>query len=190
MESNEEMPVSADRLEKYRSYLRLLARTQLNPRLLTRVDESDIAQQTLVLASQGLENFRGSSEAELLAWLKTILSNQLKHVIRDEGRQKRDYRREQRIDPQIEHSSFQLEQFVAANIDSPSLKVRLAESAVELAAALEQLPDLQRQAIELQYFHGLKLVEIGEIMQKSTAAIAGLVHRGLHRLRELLDSSP
>jgi len=180
-------PIDAARLEKYRSYLRLLARMQLNPRLRSKVDESDIAQQTLVHAVQGLDDFRGSTEAEIVAWLKTILSNHMKHVARDHGRQKRDYRREQNFSQQIEQSSVHLEKFLEANVDSPSLKVRLAEGAVELAAALERLPETQRQAVELQYFHGLKLKEIGEIMDKSTSAVAGLLHRGLSAMRESME---
>lgn len=163
---------------------------QLNPRLRSKVDESDIAQQTLVQAVQGLEDFRGSTDAEIVAWLKTILSNHLKHVVRDQGRQKRDYRREQNLPQAIDKSSMRIEQFLEANVESPSLNIRLEEGAIELAGALEKLPDTQRQAIELQYFHGLKLKEIAEIMDKSTSAVAGLLHRGLAAMRAILEAQP
>ncbi len=162
---------------------------QLNPRLRSKVDESDIAQQTLVQAVNGLADFRGSSDAELVAWLKTILSNHMKHVVRDLGRQKRDFRREQNLPQSIEHSSIRIEQFLQANVESPSLNLRQEEGALELAQALEQLPDAQRQAIELQYFHGLKLKEIAQIMEKTTSSVAGLIHRGLASMKTTLEAA-
>jgi RNA polymerase sigma-70 factor (ECF subfamily) len=48
------------------------------------------------------------------------------------------------------------------------------------------LPDAQREALVLQHWHGLKLAEIGERLERSPEAVAGLLKRGLKRLRELL----
>jgi len=39
----------------------------------------------------------------------------------------------------------------------------------------------------LQYWHGLTLAQIGERLQRSPAAVAGLLKRGLTRLRVLLQ---
>jgi RNA polymerase sigma-70 factor, ECF subfamily len=81
-------PESSNRsLESYREYLRLLARMNMDPRLQARIDRSDIVQQTLLKAHEKQDQFRGKTDAERAAWLRTILANQMGDVLRKFGRQ-------------------------------------------------------------------------------------------------------
>ena len=70
--------------------------------------------------------------------------------------------------------------------NSPSRDLRRQEEALRLAAALETLPEDQRRAVELRHLDGYSLAEAATLMERSAPAFAGLLHRGLARLRELL----
>ncbi len=67
-------PDARDRLfDTCRNHLNLLARQQLGPRLKSKVDASDVVQQTLLEAHRDLAAFDGQSEGEWQAWLRAIL---------------------------------------------------------------------------------------------------------------------
>ncbi len=80
-----------------------------------------------------------------------------------------------------------MEALLAADQTSPSERVIRREEVLRLACALGQLPEDQRRAIELHYLRGLVLSEAAGLMDRSPAAVAGLLFRGLKKLRELLD---
>lgn len=182
--------VSEDELERFRPYLRLLARLQLHRRLQSKVDASDIVQQTMLHAHQARAGFRGTTEAERAAWLRQILARNLAHLVRDFGRDKRDCSREQSLQQSLDRSSARLEVFLADDQSSPSQRATRNEDVLRLAAALEQLPDAQRRAVEMHYWEGCTVAEIGETLERSTSAVAGLLHRGLTALRAELNSEP
>src|SRR5438045_224867 len=83
-----EKPQVAPNLDQYRGYLRALAQIELGRRLQSKVDASDIVQQSLLEAHQDLAALKGRTEAELVAWLRTILTRNLLNTARDFGAQK------------------------------------------------------------------------------------------------------
>jgi RNA polymerase sigma-70 factor (ECF subfamily) len=95
-------------LERFRPYLRLLAGMQLGARLRGKMDPSDVVQQTLLEAHRSREDFRGTSEGERAAWLRTILARQLGMALRHHTRAKRDARREVELQQQLDTSSARL----------------------------------------------------------------------------------
>jgi RNA polymerase sigma-70 factor (ECF subfamily) len=174
-------------LERYQAYLHLLARLNLADRLRGKCDPSDVVQQTLLEAHRNIGQFRGHGDAEMAAWLRRILANQLAHLARDFGRAKRDVALERSLEADLGASSARLGDWLAAGQSSPSQRAARDEDAVRLADALAGLPEPQREALVLQHWHGLSLAEIGERLDRTPAAVAGLIKRGVRRLRELLD---
>ena len=173
-------------IERYRAYLLFLARGRLSPRLRVRQDLSDVVNQTLLDAQRDRAQFRGSTSGEMAAWLGTILGNNLRRVPRFETQQVRDLRREVSLWQKVEQSSVVLMDVLADGGPSPSQQVDRNEQLLRLADAMARLPQAQREAIELRYFHRLSAKAIAEQLGRTTGAVGGLLHRGLADLRKLL----
>lgn len=175
-------------LDRYRSYLLLLARWQWNPRLQGKLDPSDVVQQTLVQAYGGLAEFRGATDGELKAWLRRILSRCLTDVARKFGGAKRDAAKERSLEVIAAESSVRLERWLDDEQSSPPERAQRNEQVAQLAEAIAALPEAQQEAVTLFHLHGLSVKEIGALTGRSVEAVAGLLKRGLHALRTELNS--
>jgi RNA polymerase sigma-70 factor (ECF subfamily) len=174
-------------LEHYREYLRVLARLQLDARLQAKLDPSDLVQQTLLKAHEKRDQFRGTTEGEFTAWLRQILADQLAKGLRRYATGARDVGLEQSLQQSLSASSARLEAWLVDQAPQPSGQAAHNEELLRLSAALAQLPEDQRRAVELKHLKGLPASEVAAAMGKSTRAVAGLLLRGLKRLRQLLE---
>jgi RNA polymerase sigma-70 factor (ECF subfamily) len=174
-------------LARCRPYLRVLAQLNQDPRLRSKLDASDLVQQTLLQAHQAVAQFRGHDEKELRAWLRQILARNLAHAARDFGRDKRDIGRERSLQASLDASSARIEGWLMAQQSSPSQKAVHHEQMARLADALANLSDAQREAVVLHYWQDWPVAAIAEHLGRSTVAVAGLLKRGLHQLRDQLQ---
>lgn len=174
-------------LEHFRSYLYVLARAHVGPKLQQEIDASDLVQQTLLDAHAKRRQFRGATRAQRAAWLRQILANNLTDALRHRHREKRDVSRHQRLEEAIDESFCRAESWLAASQTSPSQCVVRNEQLLLLAAALTELPEPQREAVILRHLHGMTLADIAEQLGRPETAVAGLVYRALNKLRVLLD---
>jgi RNA polymerase sigma-70 factor, ECF subfamily len=177
-------------LDEFRSYLLLLARLQLDGGTRNRIDASDIVQQTLLEAHAKMGQFQGDNSA-LAAWLRQALVNNLRDAWRALRKGKRDIRREQSLEDAITQSSARLQGMLAAPSapdGSPSQQAVRNEDLLRLADALTQLPEGQREALVLHHLQGCSLTTTANRMGRTDAAVAGLLHRGLKKLREIMTS--
>src|SRR5438445_9762152 len=85
-------------LELYRNYLRLLAHTQIDMALRVRLDPSDLVQETLMEAHRDFHDFVGTSERELVAWLRRILVRNLADQVKRHKAQVLDSGRQESLD--------------------------------------------------------------------------------------------
>lgn len=176
-------------LDRFRNHLWLLAEIELSPRLRAKEDASDIVQQSLLEAHRDLAAYRGKSEAELVGWLKKILVHNLDNARRQYGTRKRDVKREQSLAERLDQSSARLENYLASEQTSPSQRAVRNEQVEQLADGLAQLLEGERTAIVLKHFKGWSLSQISEQMGRPTDAVAGLLKRGLKKLRSHLHDS-
>jgi RNA polymerase sigma-70 factor (ECF subfamily) len=174
-------------LELYRNYLQLAARLQISRRLQSKVDAADLVQDTFLKAHRHFDQFRGNTEAELVAWLRQILAMNLANLVRHYfGTQGRDVRLEQELADDLARSSQQWSMGLAGEESSPSQRAARREEAVILADALEKLPADYGEVIVLRHLEGLPFAEVARRMGRSVDSVEKLWVRGLVQLRRLL----
>ncbi len=179
-------PAATDDWERFREFLLLLARMQADTRWQGKLDLSGVVQQTLLEAHQDGKELAAAPDAQKAGWLKRALANNLADELRKLKTQRRDAGRERSLQAGIDQSHSQLECLLAGNYGTPSMEAVRAERGVQLAHALAALPEAQRQVIELHHLQGRTLVEVAEMLGSTKPAVAGLLHRGLKSLRQIL----
>ena len=174
-------------LSQYRNYARLLARTLIGTTLRLRLDPSDLVQETFLEAHRDFPRFEGSTERELLAWLRRILARNLADQARRQKAGVRDYRRQVSLEAILDRSSARMQQAMMAVVSSPSAAASQREQAVLLADALADLPPDYREVIILRNLERLRFDEVAARMGRSPGAVRMLWTRALERLSRALE---
>jgi RNA polymerase sigma-70 factor (ECF subfamily) len=175
----------------YQDYLLLLARLNLSRRLQGKVDPADVVQDTFLEAHRHFDQFQGTSEGEILSWLRQILAGVIANVVRRYlGTKRRDVRLERDLSGELEQSSRDLDQGLLSKQSTPSHKAARREQAVLLANSLRRLPDDYREVIILRHLEGLTFPEVARRMNRSVDSVKKLWPRALARLRRSLGDVP
>ncbi len=174
-------------LELYRNYLRLMARTLITPRLRTRLDASDLVQETFLKAHREFTGFLGSTEPELVAWLRQIMV----HTLADEAKRHRrlgsDLRRQESLEAALDCSSSSVQEALAAPLTSISARLEKRERAALLADALEKLPAHCREVFIMRSLEHVPVDQIAARMGRSANAVYKLWFRAMAALKQELE---
>ena len=124
----------------------------------------EVVQDVFLAAWHASAAFRG--ESKVLTWLLTIAHNRAINA-----------RRRKRA------TLVALEPRLAGTADSA---VGVG-SRLDMNAALSRLPDVQRAALELVFYHGLSVVEAAAVLDGPEGTVKSRLHRAKATLRKLLD---
>lgn len=170
--------------EHYRPRLALLIHYRASPRLRSLVEVDDLVQETMLRASRQIDQFSYRGPGSFMHWLSRIAEHVIVDEARFHGRAKRQ--RGEEVPLRSESNPGGAEPAVSL---TPSRIFERGEALRRLLDALETLPDNYRQAILLSRVECLRTDEVAKRMGKSRDAVAVLLHRALHRLREALGEA-
>jgi RNA polymerase sigma-70 factor (ECF subfamily) len=180
-------PAVGDLLEACRGYLLLIAQRELAPHLRAKGGASDLVQQTMLDACRDFGQFHGDSEADLLAWLRRLLINNLKDFARHYlETAKRQLGREVSLHAGGSGEQGGLE--VIAPLASPSGEAMSREQAQAVQRALQRLPEDYRQIIVWRLQEDRPFQEIGRLLGRSPNAARKLWARAVERLEQELET--
>jgi RNA polymerase sigma-70 factor (ECF subfamily) len=182
--SRDGSPAEED-LRDLQDQLQVLARVHIDPRLQGKIDLSDIVNETLGEACKDWKTLEPRVRAQRRGWLRRAFLNNLRDAIR--RLRSRGALAERSLEAALERSSVRLDGWLAADDSTPSQKAARQEEAELVVTALSRLPERERMAVILQRWHGWKLDEIAGQLGCTPGAVAGLIHRGLDRLRKELQ---
>lgn len=167
-------------LEAARAYLLMQADTNLPASLRAKLGPSDIVQETAINAHRNFASFRGNTRAELYAWLRTILENNVVDAVRRfEMTHKRDTNREERLSVVVDRAGL-----LPLGVDgtTPERSAIRREDAAIVREVLAGMPADHATVLRLRYWEGLTFPEIAVRIGRSEDAARKLWYRALARL--------
>jgi RNA polymerase sigma-70 factor (ECF subfamily) len=176
-------------LDRHRARLRRMVVVRLDRRLASRVDPSDVVQESLVEAHQQFSDFLLRRPLPFAAWLRQLAWERILKLHRHHiGAKKRSVGREQQWPADLPDESAQLlAGRLAASGTSPSRRVIREELRDRVRAALGQLAPNDREILVMRVLEHLSAREIAGILGITERAAKARQTRALKRLRDLLD---
>jgi RNA polymerase sigma-70 factor (ECF subfamily) len=172
-----------------RNYLAIVARSQVGSWLQAKVDASDLVQQTLLEAHQGLNQFQGRSQAEWLGWLRQIMARNAADCVRQfQGAEKRRVSREVSLTAPADAPSGARRFEPLAPGETPSQLILQWELEFLVADALKKLPDDYQQVVTLRNLEQLPFDEVAQRMGRSRPAVQMLWMRAIRQLQILCQA--
>ncbi len=179
-----------DRLcRAYGERVRRIVRLRMGTELRSKLESMDLVQDVLMCALRDLGDFTYRHEGDFLRWLSRIAENRLRDNLDKLHTDKRDIRREIRLDDR-ERTTGGVFVRTAGPIDTttPSVIMSRKEELDKLEKAIDELKPEYREVIVLKRIEGLSYKEIGERLGKSADAIGMLLSRAMVSLTSVFES--
>jgi len=182
----------AELMERYRDKLLRMIAVRLDRRVLGKVDCEDILQDAFVETARRIREYLAQPAVPFFVWLRQITNQVVIDTHRRYlGAQKRDVQQEVALDRGTS-SSTSLSGLVlqlADSLTTPSQFAVRGEAVSELARALEQLEEIDREVLVLRHLEELSNNEAAHILGIDKYAASKRYLRALERLRGVLQTT-
>lgn len=175
-------------LEKYRQRLRQMIDLRIDRRLCSRVDPSDVVQETLAEAHRNLDDYLEEEPLPIYPWLRQFAANRLADLHRRHLHAvKRSVLRESIPQEEGDGSVVGLADWLVSTRSSPSRNLIREEVRGQVQRALLELPERDREILVLRYLESMATDEIAAVLGISIGAVKVRHLRALERIRPLID---
>ena len=175
-------------IRAYGDSLRTMVDLRMDRRLRSRVDPSDILQETFIEATRRLGEQQSSNMSPRL-WLRFLAKQQLiiayrRHVVA----KSRDVTREITNDvPSV--SGDALLHAIAQSSTTPSQLLMQEEALAKLKKGLDELEEIDREVLVMRHFEQLSIQETADCLEITVAAASRRYYRALKRIVELIPQT-
>lgn len=168
-----------------RDNLRAMITARLDSRLHSRVDSSDIVQETYIRALKSLDHYLDSPTIHPVVWLRLLCKNLVAETHRQQFRAIRSPAKEMVVND----SGYD---FIAEQLSDsmPSVLSRISQSelARKVEGLIEQLGVNDREILEMRHKDELTLVQIAEMLSIPIETAKKRYQRALARFRDFASS--
>ena len=174
-------------LEIHRGRLRAMIAIRLDRRLSSRVDPSDVLQETLAEAHQKLPEYLRTQPIPLYPWLRRMAWEKIVQLHRHHLlAQARTVTREERFDVGLpDESALNLAERLMAKGSSASRQLMQKELKARVQAALAQLDARDQEVLVVRFLEQLSIEEAAIVLEISQEAVKSRQRRALERFSEL-----
>ena len=164
----------------YAERVRWMVRLRMGRELRSKLESMDLVQDTLIHALSGLDDFTYKDEGDFVRWLSKIAENELRGNLRRLHAEKRDVRKELRLD---NYGPTTSDGFLGTlgpiEATTPSVIMSRKEDLAKLAKAMDELKPEYREAIILTKIEGLSYEKVATRLDKSPDAVRMLATRAM-----------
>jgi RNA polymerase sigma-70 factor (ECF subfamily) len=179
----------AQLLERHRSRLKRMVSLRTRPNTAARFDESDVVQESMVIANARLDEYLAKRPVAFYPWLRQIAWQQLVkfHEVHLEAK-KRSVDREAPMRWEINDDSMrELMDGLAGSVTGPSEAVMRNEMRQRMREAFKSLKPRDREIIELLYLEQLSIREVADVLNVAVGTIRVRHSRAIQRLSMLVQ---
>jgi len=172
----------------YAERVRRIVRFRMGPELRSQLESMDLVQEALIEAVKDIGDFTYRSHGDFLNWLSSIVENTIRDYVDRVHAAKRDVRRQVSLNKVAARTDRpQPDVGLPAVTTTPSVVLSLREEFDRLEKAMDRLKPQYREVIMLAKIEGLSCKEIAGRLNKSPAAVAMSLSRGIIALTNLFE---
>ena len=151
----------------------------------SRNEAEDLLQELFVRVVRSIRRYRDDGRFE--AWIYRIAANLVRDGLRKQKTARAHFRQPQTPAEDDSEQADPLSKLPDTSDDGPAARMSRTEQTDLLQVALDRLPDHERETICLRHFSQMSFQQIADLLDVPLGTVLARAHRGLKRLRELME---